>query len=199
MPRTFREETDIVIESDDDVLSLFGSAEAAMDKHLLDWGSGKYHRVVYVIDTGGEFEASTLEEARREMSTRYRIQRISLLAREEPYGRGPREVRVAARALHEDAYERWLRISVEGPDEPSVVGLARVLTDEIETSRRASRSRSASATAAGVSSGDRVMSSMDAVIPEKPAWRRLINHQWFVAIVGGLLVSAVILLITALG
>lgn len=202
LPRTHKAQRKLDIGEDDDVLALFEYADAALDKHLQGWGSGEYERQITVTDTGGRFTAGTAAEARKDASSRHELEYIQLSVMEKGYP-SDRSVDVLALSLdRRGAHDkRELVVIANGPDEPSVIGMAQVLADEIASAR--GEARASSGVVVTFSEPTIVLtthpsrdhgqlprswpSPVTAATESEPVrwWKRVITHSWTVEVIGG--------------
>jgi hypothetical protein len=140
---------DIKLRRSDDPWPLMESAERVLRAKLTTWGTGNWKIKVDVSHTGGSQDSETVAEAKAQFThARYKLKSLEVSASE---GRPPNapyqgihshrsaSVRATGLESRDPLSVRWAEINVYGPDETAVIGLGKMLDDEVRAARRAGR------------------------------------------------------------
>ncbi|TCC01328.1 hypothetical protein [Kribbella soli] len=210
MARTHRHDQRIELRQGEDVWPLFEQLERALDERLPTWGVGRFRRTVHVDDSGGQFDADTVTEARAELNPRHALIGVRITADEDSSDRILWKEHEAAGTIPSDAeYAAWrhahsrsvlvfavnlnasrttpksLFIRAEGPVDAEAIGLATVLADEVRAARKGALAPVATTQAAAV-----------APAQPRPWWKRawsVVTTHPLIVTIGGTIVAGAIL------
>lgn len=187
--RTFKFWEVVDLQQGEDAWPLMLRLDQNLAAHVAQY---EMRQTVEVDDKGGTSTFQTVAAAKKERDalSRHELRRIQLHARED---RGSRSVIAIADRL--EGPQPTIVVQVWGQPEAEVVGLGRVLVDEVRAMVRPS-----SAPEVRPEPSANVVDAPVAQPEESPRGRRILNHPWVIAtgsaVLAGLIVLAITLYVT---